>query len=123
MTKFEVLLCIYYYLDKEYLHDKNKSGEYIAYISGINPDLWTGEGTSDPAYYADYLEICDSFFEGAVCSLEEGLRYAKKYLEEYNTYEHSRYSSNIDEAAAVFSKCTLSEWETIYNWVKNRQRK
>lgn len=29
MTKFEVLLCTYYYLEKEYFSDKNKSNEYI----------------------------------------------------------------------------------------------
>lgn len=124
MTKFEVLLCTYYYLEKEYFSDKNKSNEYIYYVSSVNPDIWKqDEGTADPAYYVEYLEICDSFFSDSVCSLQEGFYYAKKYLEKYNEYEHAQYSSNIDEVVTVFSKCTLSYWEEIYDWVKNKRHK
>lgn len=121
MTKYEVLLCIFYYLDKEYFADKNKSEEYIYYISNINPDIWADDGTADPAYYEDYLKICNSFFNDSECSLEEGLKYAKKYLNEYNVYEHTKFSSNIDEVVTIFSKCTLSEWEKIYDWVISKR--
>ena len=61
MTKYEVLLCIYHYLDKEYFFDKDKSLEYVYYISNMNPEIWEEEGTADPAYYADYLDICSAF--------------------------------------------------------------
>lgn len=118
MTKYEVLLCIYYYLDREYFADKNKSDEYIYYISNINPNIWSDDGTADPAYYADYMKICSSFFTAEECSIQDGLSYARKYLDEYNIYEHNQFSSNIDEVVTVFSKCTLSEWEEIYEWVK-----
>ena len=123
MSKFEVLLCIYDFLDKEYFKDKNKSDEYMYYISNINPDIWAGEGTADPAYYADYLRICDVFFEGENCSVKQGFGYAQKYLEEYNKYEHTEFSSNIDEVVEVFSKCTLSDWERIYESVKTRRNR
>lgn len=123
MTKYEVLLCIYHYLDKQYFADKNKSEEYIYYISNINPDIWTDGGTADPAYYADYLEICSTFFPEAECSVGDGLHYAQKYLEEYNSLEYIQFSYNIDEVVDVFSKCTLSEWEEIYEWVKKKYRK
>lgn len=118
MSKFEVLLCIYYFLDEEYFKDKHKSDEYIYYISNVNPDIWAGEGTADPAYYTDYLRICNSFFAGEECSIQEGFTYAQKYLEEYNHYEHTKFSSNIDEVVEVFSKCSLSDWERIYVSVK-----
>ena len=123
MTKYEVLLCIYYYLDKQYFADKNKSEEYIYYISNVNPDIWVGEGTADPAYYADYIKICSKFFPGSECSVQEGLIYARKYLEEYNILEHVQFSYNIDEVVEVFSKCTLSEWNDIFEWVKKERNK
>ncbi|MCM1184676.1 MAG: hypothetical protein NC337_15000, partial [Roseburia sp.] len=104
MTKYEILLCIYYYLDKQYFCDKNKSDEYIYYISNINPTLRAGEGTADPAYYMKYLEICNSLFVDSECSLREGFDYAKKYLQKYNEYEHLKFSSNIDEVVTVFSQ-------------------
>lgn len=119
MTKYEVLLCIYYYLDKEYFADKNKSEEYIYYISNVNPDIWADDGTADPAYYAIYLEICKAFFPEEECSVEDGFRYAKRYLDEYNVYEHEKFSSNIDEVVEVFGRCTLSEWKQVYEFVKH----
>lgn len=114
MTKYEVLICIYYYLDREYIADKNKSEEYIYYISNINPDIWSCEGTADPAYYNNYLEICDTFFTGEECSVQDGLDYANMYLEAYNIYEQTHFSGNIDEVVSVFGKCTLKEWKEIY---------
>lgn len=123
MTKYEVLLCIYYYLDKEYFADKNKSEEYIYYISNVNPDIWADDGTADPAYYAIYLEICKAFFPEEECSVEDGFRYAKRYLDEYDVYEHEKFSSNIDEVVEVFGRCTLSEWKQVYEWVKHERNK
>lgn len=123
MTKYEVLLCIYCYLDKQYLADKNKGEEYIYYISNLNPYVWVDEGTADPAYYADYLKICSSFFPNNECSVQEGLIYAKKYLEQYNIFEHEQFSYNIDEVIQVFSKCTLSEWTDIYTLIKSERNK
>lgn len=123
MTKYEVLLCIYYYLAKEYETDKNKSEEYVYYCGNVNPDIWLDEGTADPAYYADYLEICSTFFPENECSVQDGLCYAEKYLEKYNILEHEQFSSNIDEVVEVFSRCTLSEWNDIYDWVKQVRNK
>ncbi len=123
MTKYEILLCLYYYLDAEYFSDKNKSEEYIYYISNINPNIWLDNGTADPAYYAVFLEICNSFFQESECSIEDGLLYANEYLAKYNIYEKENYSSDINEVIDVFSKCTLSEWKNIYEWVKNERKK
>ena len=120
MTKYEILLCIYSYLDKAWCEDQNKSEEYLYYISNLNPNIWQGEGTADPAYYQEFLKICNSFFKKSECTLEEGFHYAKKYLDKYNIQEHNEFSSNIDEVIAVFSKCTISEWHKIYAELKNR---
>lgn len=115
MTKYQILLGIWTFLDQEYDKDNNKSDEYIYYISNVNPNIWQDEGTADPAYLADFMKICDSFLKDNECTLEDGLIYAKKYLEEYNRIEHMRFSSNIDEVVSTFSKCTIADWKEICN--------
>ncbi len=114
MTKYEVLQCLYEFLDQEYWADKNKSEEYIHYISCINPYIWDEEGTADPAYYEVFSKYCDKYFQETDCSVEQGLEYARRYLTEYNEYEHKVLSSNIDEAVEVFKKCRIDIWKSIY---------
>ena len=118
MTKYEILLCIFSYLDKAWREEQNKSEEYLYYISNLNPSRWQGECTADPAYYQDFLTICNLFFTESECTPDEGFHYAKKYLDEYNIKEHNDFSSNIDEVISVFSKCTISEWREIYEKLK-----
>lgn len=120
MTKYEILLCIYVYLEKAWRENQNKSEEYLYYISNLNPYIWQGEGTADPAYYQDFLKICNSYFTEPECTLEDGFHYAKNYLDEYNIKERNEFSSNIDEVISVFSKCTISEWHRIYDELKSR---
>ena len=120
MTKYKILLCLYSYLEKAWEEDKNKSEEYLHYISNLNPNIWQGEGTADPAYYQDFLTICNSFFKESECTYEAGFYYAKKYLDEYNVQEHNEFSSDIDEVVSVFSKCTISEWCKICEKLENR---
>lgn len=122
MTKYEILLCIYSYLDKQWLTDKDKSEEYIYYIGNLNPYIWADDGTADPAYYEIFMEIFNRFFAGNECSVQDGLMYAKKYIKEYNVIEHQEYSYNIDEVVEVFDKCTFSEWVDIYTLIKTQRK-
>ncbi len=117
MNKYNILLCIYQYLDEHF--DKTCSDKFVYYISNINPYVWGDGSTADPAYYADYMRIVNGFFEGNECSLEDGLKYAKMYLAEYNALEHTEFGSNIDEAELVFSECTPDDWKRIYDSLPN----
>ena len=120
MNKYEVLQCIYSYLDKQDHVGKPKGEECTYYLSNINPNIWLDEGTADPAYYEDYKKICRAFFPENTCSVEEGFQYAGIYLNKYNELEHRKYASNIDEVVEVFSRCTLSEWIKIYEIIQSK---
>lgn len=121
MTKYEILVCIYLYLNQQWLKDGNKSEEYMYYIGNCDPFIWADKSTADPAYYEIFMEIFNRFFQGEECSVQDGFTYAKRYLEEYNVVEHEEYSYNIDEVVEVFNKCTLSEWTEIYKTIKSER--
>lgn len=56
---------------------RTKAKEYIYYIGNLNPYIWADDGTADPAYYEIFMEIFNRFFAGNVCSVQDGLMYAK----------------------------------------------
>lgn len=117
MNKYHILLCIYKYLDERF--DKTRSEKYVFYLSNLNPYLWGDGSTADPAYFEDFMRIVNGFFEGNSCSVEDGFKYAKMYLAEYNKLEHSEFGSDIDEAENIFSECTLDDWTRIYDNLPN----
>ncbi len=110
MTKYQILLTLYQFLDDEFKKNSKRSEEFTSYLSSVDPYLWTDGKTADPAYYADFMEIADNLFDESDCTAEEGYSYAKQYLDELNRWEHEDYDSNIDEVVEVFSKCTLEQW-------------
>ena len=120
MTKYQILLCIYKYLDEHF--DKNRSDKFVFYMTNLNPYLWADGTTSDPDYYYDFLNIINGYFEGNECSIEDGLKYAKMYITDYNKLEHEKFNSNIDEVEQVFSECTLNDWERINNSLPNSRK-
>ena len=65
------------------------------------------------------MNIINGYFEGNECSIEDGLKYAKMYITDYNKLEHEKFNSNIDEVEQVFSECTLNDWERINNSLPN----
>lgn len=99
--------------------NKNRSEEYLFYLSNLDPYVWGDGSTADPAYFESFMYIIKAFFRNDKCSLEDGLQYAKMYLKEYNRFEHEKFGSNIDEAEQVFSECTLEDWTRIYENLPN----
>ena len=117
MTKYHILLCIYMFLNDKF--DKNRSDKFVFYMTNLNPYLWSDGTTADPDYYFDFMKIVNGFFDGNECSVEDGFKYAKMYLSEYNQVEHTQYSSDIDEVEQVFSECTIDDWTRIYDSLPN----
>lgn len=117
MGRYQILLCIYKYLEDRF--DKNSSEEYLFYLSNLNPYVWGDGSTADPAYFESFMYIIGAFFKGEKCSVEDGLQYAKMYLNEYNRFEHEKLNSNIDEVERIFSECTLEDWTRIYESLPN----
>lgn len=113
MKKYEILVAIYKYLEFQYNLNKYRTEEYIYYLSNIDPFIWNDEGTADPAYYEEFTELYNKYFEVNECSIKEGYEFAQKYLDEHNKIEHEQYGSNIDEVINVFAKCSLEDWEKI----------
>lgn len=124
MTKYQILLTIFHYLDEEF--DKNgcRTDGFRQYLSELNPYLWTDGKTADPAYYADFMEITDELFSGDECTAEEGFGYAAQYLSELARREHDENGLDLDEVVSVFSGCTPEKWlEIAEKLCENRTKK
>ena len=63
MTKYQILLTLYHFLDEEFRENSDRSETFREYLGSINPYLWTDGKTADPSYYADFMEIADTLFE------------------------------------------------------------
>ena len=113
MTKYQILLTLYHYLDEEFRKDSDRSEDFRDYLASVNPYLWTDGKTADPDYYADFMDIADTLFEADDCTAEEGYTYAGQYLRELDRREREEYGSGIDEVIAVFGDCTLERWNEI----------
>lgn len=124
MTKYQILLTLYHFLDEEFRKDSDRSEAFREYLGNVNPYLWTDGKTADPSYYADFMEIIDTLFEGEDCTVNEGFTYARQYLNELNRIEIEEYGSSIDEVVQVFAECTLERWNSIADKLReNKTRK
>jgi hypothetical protein len=110
MTKYQILLTLYHYLDEEFRKNSERTEDFRDYLASVNPYLWTDGKTADPDYYADFMDIADSLFEAEDCTAEEGYTYAGQYLRELDRREKIEYGSGIDEVIEVFGECTLERW-------------
>ncbi len=117
MNKFQILLCIYNYLDKHL--DKTRGEKFLFYMRGLNPYLWGDGSTAEPEYFEDFMTIVNGYFSGNDCSVEDGYKYAAMYLHDYNKLEHEKFNSNIDEAEELFKDCTLDDWKRVYDKIPN----
>ncbi|MCQ2490151.1 MAG: hypothetical protein MJ079_00995 [Ruminococcus sp.] len=113
MTKYQIFLTFYHFLNEEYCKNSDRSEEFKEYLGCINPYLWTDGKTADPSYYDEFMEIADTLFEGEDCTVDEGYVYAGQYLEELSRRETEEYGSGISEVMAVFGECTPERWNGI----------
>lgn len=117
MNKYQILLCIYNYLDERF--DKTRGEKFLLYMQGLNPYLWGDGSTAEPEYFEDFMKIVNGYFVGNECPVEDGFRYASMYLRDYNRLEHEQFNSNIDEAEEIFKECTLEDWKRICEKIPN----
>ena len=124
MTKYQILLTLYHYLDEEFRKNSDRSEAFREYLGSVNPYLWEDGKTADPSYYADFMEIADELFDGEDCLSSEGYVYARQYLDELNRREIEEYGSGIDEVVKVFAECTPERWEETADKLReNKTRK
>lgn len=73
MNKYQIFIALFYVLDAEY--DECKDERLGNYLSGMNPFLFKGEGSADPAIYSEFSSI----FKTKIGTVEEELEYNEAY--------------------------------------------
>lgn len=109
MTKYQILLAVYKYLEEDFRSDSGKSSGYTGFLSSADPYLWTEGKTADPQCYKDFISIMNDIMDGNECTSEEAMEYAKKYLSVLN----EKKNGELEEAVDVFSRCTEEKWLEI----------
>ncbi len=111
MTKYQILLTIYQYLSEEFSKADERPEALSDYLSSVDPYLWTDGKSADPSYYADFMDIADTLFEGDDCSVSEGRIYAKRYLEELDRRDREENGEGFGAVIEAFSGCSPEKWD------------
>lgn len=91
---------LYYTLDN--IWDESKDENLGEFCSNMNPFLWKGEGSADPALYSHFKKQFEEKFKDT-CSYEEAYNFSKEFLKnEVDIY--AKY------ALEVFEKIPLNDW-------------
>lgn len=106
MNSWDTYQIMFNVLDDEW--DKTKNRKLGDYLSEMNPYLFEGIGSADPAYYSDFKELFESKFSDK-CSIEEGYNFSKEYIESFND----------KKLLDFFNKKTLNDWIEAYSNKKN----
>lgn len=98
---YEAFKMLYYSLD--YIWDETKDENLGEFCSNMNPFLWKGENSADPAVYSHFKKLFNEKFNDE-CSYEEAYNFSKEYLKK----EVDIYAKYGLEA---FEKISLENWK------------
>lgn len=104
MNRWVLFVMIFFYLDAYW--DEHQTDELGDICSSMNPFLFEGIGSADPAIWS---EFCDEY-EDKEYSLEESYEIAKKYVATLNS----------EEAVKAMEDSSLGEWKEDYKDYLNR---
>lgn len=99
MNRWDIFVLIFFYLDAYW--DDHQTEELGDICSSMNPFLFEGIGSADPAVW---VEFCDTY-EDRVYSIEEGYKVAKSYV----------LTLNNKDAVKAIGDSSLEEWREIYD--------
>lgn len=113
VTAYVAFVAMYYVLDAAW-EDGVKTDDLRAYLSGINPFLWKGECSADPANYIEFKKTFESKAnQGA--SAQNAYNFVKEYLSQINHEFAELFCKTVNE----------TEWENalpeIESQIKERQ--
>ena len=95
MSEFELFTIIYFVLDTYYENDIQDP--FISTVlSDMNPFVWAGIGSADPAMYSEYLD----FLNGRAITLENSLDIAKDYVK----------TIDFADVTAAFVEMSENDW-------------
>ena len=104
MNRYEIFVMMYFCLEAYW--DDNKIDSLGDLCSELNPFLFKGIGSADPAYWADF---CDEYPDKQFTT-SEGYSIAKEYVK---TLENA-------EATKAFESYSLDQWEKAYSKYKEQ---
>jgi hypothetical protein len=96
---------MFYGLDDQY--DLNQNEKLGNFLSAMNPFLFKGEGSADPAIYEKFKGEYESCFSNE-CTVEDGYYFVKEWLKKQNNVELNN----------AFEKITIEEWIEAANKMK-----
>ena len=99
MNRWDIFVMTFFYLDAYW--DDHQTEELGNICSSMNPFLFEGIGSADPAIWA---EFCDAY-EDRDYTIEEGYEIAKKYVATLES----------EEATKAMEDSSLEEWKEVYD--------
>ncbi len=98
MNAYKTFIMMFYSLDAVY--DETPNTELGNYLSSLNPFLFKGEGSADPAEYTEFkLEFSKTFNSDNIPPWK-AYRFCEEYLKK----------AAPQEAIKAFHKITIEEW-------------
>ena len=99
MNAYETFILMFYALDA--IYDENPNEALGDYLSGLNPFLFQGEGSADPAEFEEFNSEYKKKYAKSTISSEEAYNFCKAYL---TTHANGKI---VD----AFLQITLETWK------------
>lgn len=99
MNRWDIFVMTFFYLDAYW--DDHQTEELGNICSSMNPFLFEGIGSADPAVWVEFCDV----YEERNYSIEDGYVIAKQYVATLNS----------EEAIKAMKDSSLEEWKEIYN--------
>ena len=104
MNRYEIFIMMFFCLDAYW--DDNKTDSLGDLCSDLNPFLFKGIGSADPAYWAEFCKL----YPEKQYSISEGYTTAKEYVKRLDNAE----------ATKAMNFYSLEKWEKAYNKYKEQ---
>ena len=101
MTAYETFVMLFYSLDAMY--DERPNESLGNYLSGLNPFLFEGEGSADPAEYDEFETEFSKVFTSGSAKPERAYEFCQKYLKNAAPIEANR----------AFKEIVFEDWNRV----------
>lgn len=106
MSVYDVYVLMFDALDT--IYDEAPNMELGNYLSGLNPFLFEGEGSADPAEYDEFKDAYMKVFENDIPTAENTFSFCRDYLDK----------NAPKEVINAFEKINIEDW--IYSFDENQ---
>lgn len=100
-SQYQSFIALFYSIDELYQHDKSDS---VAQCAGeLNPFLWAGIGSGDPAHFIEFRNAYEEQFGDKNISPDEGFAFAREYVSTLSEMFHAAHPDD-EPIADLFAK-------------------